>query len=117
MKHGRIYRDNDQALILDKVMLTTTALERMRGLLGRNELTDSEGLLIKPCSSIHTIGMSYPIDVIFITRDWIISKIVHNIGHFRMAWCRQSHMVLEANTNCIARCDLEPGNVLRWEEV
>jgi len=40
----------------------------MKGLLGRRELREGESLLIKPCKSIHTIGMRFPIDVVFLDK-------------------------------------------------
>lgn len=39
---------------------------RARGLLGRAELPAGHGLLINPCSAIHTLGMRFPIDVVFL---------------------------------------------------
>lgn len=38
---------------------------RLRGLIGRPPLQPGQGLLIKPCSGIHTFGMSFPIDLAF----------------------------------------------------
>ncbi|MCG8325407.1 MAG: DUF192 domain-containing protein [Thiotrichales bacterium] len=116
MKHGRVYRENDHTLILENVMLTTNPWERMRGLLARPPLTDTQGLLIRPCSSIHTIGMSFPIDVIFMDRSWRVVKTVSRIGAFRMSWCHGAEMVLETMAHSVARWGLKPDDVLRWEE-
>ncbi len=117
MKHGRIYLKNDRQLILENVMLTTNPLERMRGLLGRPVLRENQGLLIQPCSSIHTVGMGYPIDVIFLDRNWRVLKLTENLGKFRMAWCRNSAMVLETLAHTIARWRLEPDTELIWEDL
>jgi uncharacterized membrane protein (UPF0127 family) len=43
-------------------------LARGRGLMGRDRLDPGAGLLIDPCSSIHTFFMRFPIDVVFIDR-------------------------------------------------
>lgn len=116
MKLGRLYLESDQQLIFDRVMLTTSPLERMRGLLGRPEPADNEGLLIEPCSSIHTLGMRYSIDVIFLSRDWRILKLVSDLGSLRMAWCVAAHRVLETRAHGIARWQLEPEMKLAWED-
>ncbi len=116
MKHGRIYQDNATTPILDHVMLTTNPFERMRGLLGRTPLTATQGMLIRPCSSIHTIGMRYPIDIIFLNADWVICKLVENLGHFNFALCKGASTVLETRANAISRYNLATGNRLRWEE-
>jgi len=39
---------------------------RARGLLGRGELAPGEGLLLRPCRAVHTIGMAFPLDVLFL---------------------------------------------------
>jgi uncharacterized protein len=47
---------------------------RLRGLLWSKPLQVSEGLLIVPCNSVHTIGMQYAIDIVFLSPDF---QIVH----------------------------------------
>ena len=44
-------------------------LARLKGLLGRNSLPPGEALLLKPCNGIHTFGMRFAIDVIFLDRE------------------------------------------------
>ncbi len=43
-----------------------TILCRMRGLLGRKSLGCGEGLWITPCKGVHTLGMCFPIDLVFL---------------------------------------------------
>ena len=43
-----------------------TALERMRGLLGRRELPAFTGMLFLNCHSIHTVRMRFGLDVVFL---------------------------------------------------
>jgi len=40
---------------------------RNKGLLGRNSLASGEGLWIVPCEAIHTFGMRFPIDLVYLT--------------------------------------------------
>ena len=40
---------------------------RLRGLLGRKSLTVGEALLLSPCHGIHTWGMRFAIDVVFLS--------------------------------------------------
>ncbi|KAB0668554.1 DUF192 domain-containing protein [Oryzomonas sagensis] len=42
---------------------------RMKGLLGRKSLDSGEALWIKPCKGIHTIGMRFTIDAVFLDGD------------------------------------------------
>lgn len=41
--------------------------ERSRGLLGRDGI--DTGLVLRPASSVHTLGMRFAIDVIYVARD------------------------------------------------
>ena len=41
---------------------------RIKGLLGQRLVPEDSGLLITPCSSIHCIGMSVTIDVVYVSR-------------------------------------------------
>jgi uncharacterized protein len=45
-----------------------TLFTRLKGLLGRSALPAGQGLWIKPCNSIHTFGMKFPIDVVFLDK-------------------------------------------------
>jgi len=45
-----------------------TLFTRLKGLLGKSTLPAGEGLWIKPCNSIHTFGMKFPIDVVFLDK-------------------------------------------------
>jgi uncharacterized membrane protein (UPF0127 family) len=69
-------------------------ITRARGLLGR-KLAVGEGLLITPCGAVHTFGMGYPIDVMFLDDHHRILKIVPNLAPWRVATCRGSRAVLE----------------------
>jgi hypothetical protein len=50
----------------DRVGRAETFLRRLVGLLGRPRLSEGEGLWIAPCRSVHSFGMRYPIDVLFL---------------------------------------------------
>ena len=69
--------------------------QRMRGLLGYPALREGEGLLIKPCNMIHTFGMRYCIDAVFIDRQFRVLKIASHTPPFRMRQCFSAHAVLE----------------------
>jgi len=40
---------------------------RLKGLLGRHSLATDEGVLLKPCWGVHTFGMKFPIDLVFLS--------------------------------------------------
>jgi len=113
--HGVVYINHDQQLILSHVMKTSSVVERMQGLLCRAPLKEHEGFLIQPCSSIHTIGMRYDIDVIFLNKDLQIKKITCNIKPWRFAMSVGAAMVLELMAGNAERLGLVENMELQWE--
>lgn len=53
----------------ENVIVAKRLLERMKGLIGKKGLENGESLWIKPCKSVHTFGMRFPIDVIFLDEE------------------------------------------------
>ena len=72
-----------------------TRKDRNRGLLGRTSLEAGEGLLIVPCSSVHTWFMKFAIDVIFVARDGRVRKIARARPPWRLAIGLGSFAVVE----------------------
>jgi uncharacterized membrane protein (UPF0127 family) len=58
--------------------------KRMKGLLGKNELRVGESLWIKPCMSIHTFFMKFPIDLIFLNKQNVVIATIENLQPNRL---------------------------------
>jgi len=56
---------------------------RGKGLLGRKGLPTGGGLIIEPCSSIHTWFMAFPIDVAFIAADGRVVRTAPALAPWR----------------------------------
>jgi len=56
-------------VIAERAEIAATFFSRLRGLLGREILREGEALVIEPCNSIHTIGMKFSIDALFLDRE------------------------------------------------
>ena len=61
-----------------RVMHATGYFARLRGLLGRT-IDQDGGMLLSPCSEIHTIGMGYPIDALYLDKMWRVLRIDDSI--------------------------------------
>lgn len=116
MIRGVLYRQDNRQPVVTEVMQTTNPVERMRGLLGRPPLQDNQGLLIRPCSSVHTFGMRYPIDLIFLNKNGRITKLVHALRPRRLAWSWGAHMVVELPGGTLSQLDLTLNSQLIWEK-
>ena len=85
---------------------------RLKGLLGTRKLEEGKGLIIQPCSSIHTVGMKYAIDVLFIDKNDQILKIVMDMPAGKFSICRNSNYVVELPAGVIASTGTALGDKL-----
>ena len=85
---------------------------RLRGLLGRN-LQEGGGLLLTPCGSIHTFGMRYAIDAVYLDRNGRVLRVDEALPKGR-AWPGQkgAKRVLELPSGGAKRFLIQPGDLL-----
>ena len=79
MKIVRLINQTRGTVLCERCAIAHNPLTRIRGLLGRKAILPDTGLLITPCPSVHMIGMKFSIDVLFLTRDNIITDWVENL--------------------------------------
>jgi uncharacterized protein len=68
---------------------------RMLGLAGLERAEAGEGLLIPGCSSVHTFGMRFPLDLVFLGSDGLPLAVRLAVPPRRLAWRRGASAVLE----------------------
>jgi uncharacterized protein len=94
-----------------------TLQARMVGLLGHSRLPDDEALIFEGCRSIHTFGMRFPIDVVFVDRSWVVVHLMPNLPPGRLpmpVWGGWG--VLELAAGRIAKTGLQIGDQLVLRE-
>ena len=116
MKVGVLLDDASESVVVGHVRRTTSAFERLRGLLGHPPLTLDHGLWIAPCNSIHTAFMGYAIDIVFLDRALTIVHIEPALAPWRSAWRVRARSTLELAAGGAAAAELEGGQRLRWHE-
>lgn len=67
-----------------RVSVARTFRERLGGLLARPPLGPEEALLLMPCRSIHTFGMGYGLDILFLDKDGDILAAHRGLTPWRM---------------------------------
>ncbi len=70
----RIRNETRQTELGTHVDVARSFWKRGCGLMFRAKLDDGSGLVIDPCSSIHTMWMRFPIDVLYIDNDGTIAR-------------------------------------------
>lgn len=81
----KIVNVSKNSILADEACIADSFLSRLKGLLGRTEFKPGEGLIIKPCDSIHTFFMHFPIDVVFIDKQNKIIKIYPLLKPWRLS--------------------------------
>jgi hypothetical protein len=71
------------------VSVADTHFARLRGLLGRRMLRSDEGLWVVPCRGVHTIGVPFQIDVVYLDEARRVIHVVENLAPFRIAPLRR----------------------------
>ena len=109
----RVRAVRTQAVMASKARMARSLRARAVGLLGRRELPPDEALIFPWCSSIHTVGMRFPIDVIFVDRRWRIVALKAGLPPGKMplpVW--RAWGVIETRSGTVERMQLAIGDQL-----
>ncbi len=113
VKTVRILNLTKNTLIAQEAQVASSLRERLKGLLGRSGLGANEALILKPCSSIHTFFMRFPIDVLFLDRNMRIIRLIQPISPNRLSptvW--RAKMVIELPAGRIAQTQTQAGDMV-----
>jgi uncharacterized protein len=107
-------RNATRATVLgDSIREARTFLTRGRGLMLTESLQDGEGLVIDPCSSIHTFFMRFPIDVLYVGTDGTVVLVDEAMKPWRFGPVfTGARWVLELPEGSIRSSNTEPGDML-----
>lgn len=81
----RIIKEIDKQVVVENLKTADNIITRLIGLLNKSSLNDGEGLLIKPCRSIHSIGMKFVFDAVFLDKDNKVVYIIHEMHPMRIS--------------------------------
>lgn len=86
---------------------------RLHGLLGRRGLGPDEGCLLRPCRAIHTLGLRFPIDVVWLDEELRVLRVDEAVPpgwHARR--CPRAYAALELAAGAARALGLTPGSAL-----
>jgi uncharacterized protein len=88
---GQAFNRTRQAYLATELCVAHTHWTRLRGLLGRDsdDFRNGSGLWIVPCHGVHTLGMGFPIDVIYLDREMNVIHVQPDLQPWRFAPVRR----------------------------
>ncbi len=118
MNNGRsvyVYNKTRESFVATEATVADSYLRRLIGLLGKTKrwARPGRGLWIVPCHGVHTIGMLFPIDLIFLNEKKVV---IHVEEHVRPFWISsislKSYSVLELPPHTVFRTGTRVGDQL-----
>ena len=98
----------------DRATPAHTSQARRTGLLKHTSLEKGEGLWIKPSEGVHTFGMKFAIDVIFVNKAGVVLKLRPNMVQRRISFCLRAHSVVELPVGMIEESGTQVGDQLEF---
>ena len=86
-------------------------------MLKHSRLAPGEGLWIAPCEAVHSFGMKFAIDVVYLDRKKRVRKLRKEMVPRRLSACLTAHSVLELPVGMIESSRTEPGDQLEFEKL
>ena len=98
------------------IRIAGTSAERRRGLLETESLQPGDGLWIAPCEAVHTLGMKWSIDVLFLDKQHRVCKVVKELYPWRVAVCWTADSVLELPAGVLEPTGTQVGDILTFDQ-
>jgi uncharacterized membrane protein (UPF0127 family) len=107
------YNTTRQSFLSLNVGVADTPLTRLRGFLGRMKPYRDEAIWVVPSQGIHTIGLLFPIDVVYLSADLRVLRLIEHLGTLRIAPIRRHcASVLELPARAIYESGTQVGDQL-----
>ncbi|HEV2492812.1 MAG TPA: DUF192 domain-containing protein [Terriglobia bacterium] len=108
-----VYNRTKETFLAYKVRIADSMLSRLIGLLGRRSLAPDSGLWILPSSGVHTLGMLFTIDVVFLDKNLKVVGVRELLRPFSITSLNlQAESVIELPAHSIFKSRTEVGDEL-----
>lgn len=109
-----VFNETKESFLSLRVKAADTHFSRLLGLVGRLRLKADEGIWVFPSRGVHTIGVLFPIDLVYLDANKRVVHLVESFGTFRVGPLRlDCASVLELPTRTIYSSQTKIGDQLR----
>ena len=108
-----VYNETRECFLSLNVRAADTIFSRLKGLIGRLRLRADEGIWVVPSRGVHTLGLFFPVDLIYLDENYRVIHLVEYFPSFRIGPLKtQAESVLELPTHTIYSSHTQPGDQL-----
>ena len=110
---GQAFNQTRQAYLATALAVADTHWTRLRGLLGlgSSDFRNGSGLWIVPCHGVHTLGMGFAIDVVYLDQALTVIHTEAQLRPWRIAPVRRDSLsVLELPCSTITQTQTAIGD-------
>lgn len=109
----KVYNATKKQCLADTAIMADTFFTRLVGLLGRPGLPAGWCMVLKPCSSIHTMFMRFPLDVLFLDKHNRVAAVARDMPPYRFSGTvKGSRVVIEFPAGSLAPTGTAPGDII-----
>lgn len=104
---------DEHICVAKSVVKADSFATRLFGLLGHRSLSNTIALWIKPCKSVHTLGMRFPLDIVFVDASLKVIGLSANTPAWRIrVGPRGTRSVIELSAGRATACGLRVNDQL-----
>lgn len=108
-----VFNRTRESFLSLNISLADTHLARLKGLLGRMRLKADEGIWVVPSQGVHSIGVLFAVDLVYLDADSRVIQVIESFGTFRIGPIRRRcASVLELPTRTIYSSQTQVGDQL-----
>lgn len=103
--------DAQGRVVIPQIECAESLLARGLGLMGRKSLEEETGFWIEPCKGVHTLGMRFALDVVYLKSDGEVLHLLEGVPPWRLCpFVWKARAVLELPAGAVSRHGIRLGS-------
>jgi uncharacterized protein len=108
-----VFNKTRESFLSLNVTVADSHFARLRGLIGRIRLKPDEGIWVIPSQGVHSLGVLFSTDLVYLDANHQVIHVVESFGTFRIASLRlRAASVLQLHTRTIYSSQTQVGDQL-----